>query len=158
MAQSSVDVQPTGTTPIAVVTQVQGGTTVNVQQVIASPGTPNTSGSLNATNIANGASATLTSSVVVTSGFTGTLQHAIFASTQATLWTLQTLNNSSAVTTVATFLTNANETYDLKAAYPTEIATVLSTGVATFQVIANNQSANANLTATAYATFFWAES
>lgn len=157
MAQSSVDVAPSGSTPIAVVTQVQGGTTVNVQQVIASPGTPNTSGSLNATGIANGGSATITSSVVVTSGFTGWLQHGIFASTQATLWVLQTLNNASAPTTVTSFLTNANETFDYKVAYPTETATVLSTGVATFQVIATNQSANANLTASAYATFNWVE-
>lgn len=157
MAQSYVEVLPSGTTPIATVSQVQGGTTVNVQQVIASPGTPNTSGSLNATGIANGGSATLTSSVVVTSGFTGTLQHAIFASTMATLWVLQTLNNSSAATTIATFLTNANETYDLRSSYPGEIATVLSTGVATFQVIATNQSGNSNITAAAYATFFWAE-
>ena len=175
--QSSVNVTASGSSPIATYQQTQNATTVQVQQfsavdptsgqgatvdlnglhVVPSVGTPNTSGALTATGIVSGGSATLTSSVPVTNAKTGTLQHGIFSSTQPVQWTLQTINNAGTPTTVANFITDANRTYDFKPGSLAEIATVLSTGTAAFQVVANNLSTNQSITATAYATFFWAE-
>lgn len=175
--QSAVDVTPSGTTGIATFTQTQGGNTVFVQQqsivdpttgvaasvganglaVSPSVGAPNTSGAIIATNIVSGVSANLTSSVPVTSGKTGTLQHGIFASTLAAKWTVQALDNSSAVTASFSFLTGPNQTYDFKPGCKDEFPTVLSTGAATFQVVTHNLDTNLGNTATSYASFSWAE-
>ncbi len=177
MAQSSVSVTSSGSSPIATFAQTQNGSTVQVQQlalvdpstgqasvvdnlglhIVEEKGAPNTSGTITNGSIVGGANATLTSSVVVTSGKTGTLQHAIFAGTAPMLWQVQTLNNSSAATTVATIVTDANQSFDLKPGSNGEISTVLSTGVATFQVVASNLSTNTTLSGAAYATFYWAE-
>lgn len=175
--QAAVNVTSSGSSPIATFAQTQNAITVEVQQcalvdptngtgapvdanglhVVNSVGTPKTSNSLNATGIAAAGSATL-SAPAITSGKTGTLQHAIFSATQPALWLVQSVNNSSVATTVISFLTNANETFDLKAAFPSEISSVLSSSVnCLFQVVVSNQSGNANLTATAYTTFWWAE-
>ncbi len=177
MAQSSVFVTSSGSSPIATFSQTQSGQTVEVQQVslvdpstgqasvvdtlglhvVIEKGAPNSSGTVSNTAIASGATAALTSSVVVTSGKTGTLQHAIFAGTQPILWQIQTLNNLSVAATVASVITDANQSFDFKPGSNSEVSTVLSTGVATFQVQATNLSTNASVNASAYATFFWAE-
>lgn len=177
--QSAVNVTASGSSPIATFSQTQDAETVYIQQialvdptsgqgapvdvnglhVVPSVGAAKTSGSITASNIAAGGNANLTSSVPVTNAKTGTLQHGIFASTQPTQWTMQTLDNTSTPATVAIFLTDANETYDYKPpiGLQGEISTVLSTGAAKFQVNATNLSTNNSVTATAYATFFWAE-
>lgn len=179
--ESAVNVAPSGSTPIASFTQTQqGSTTVDVQQfslvdpngtgthavgatvdanglhVVPQVGTPNSSGSLTASIAAN-SSSTMSSGVPVTNTKTGTLQHGIFSASQPMLWVMQTLNNSGSPTTVASFYTNAYETYDYRPGSISEVSTVLSTGVAAFQVVATNQGTNTNVPATAYANFFWAE-
>lgn len=172
-----VNVASAGSSPIATFQQTQSGITVQVQQgaivdptsgqgatvdanglhVVLSTGALATSGSLTATSIVSQGSETISSSVKVTSGKTGTLQHAIFAGTTPMQWALQTVDNSSAATTVATFFTNAYESFDFKPGSLGEIATVASTGNALFQVVATNLSMAANPTGTAFASFFWAE-
>lgn len=129
----------------------------NALQVVIEKGSPNTSGPLTAA-VAGLSSGTLTSSIPVTNAKTGTLQHAVFSSEAPTLWELQTLDNAAGVTTVARFLTNAYETFDFKPGSNAEIATVLSTGAATFQVVSNNLSQSSLVTANAYVTFYWTES
>lgn len=174
--QSSINVTASGSSPVATFTQTQGGSTVYVQQAsVVDPSTGQGApvdtnglhvvlsvgalqvwgGPLSASAIANGASATLNSTV--TNGYTGTLQHGIFASTQPTQWALQIVNNSGTPTTITQFLTSANETYDYKPGSIGEVPTVLSNGNAKYQVVATNLSTNSNETATVYATFFWAE-
>ena len=175
--ESSVNVPSAGAASIATFSQTQNSQTVEVQQVslvdstigtgsvvdsnglhvVLEKGTPNASAVLSNTSLAAGANATLTSAVVVTNGKTGTLQHAIFAGTQPILWQLQTINNSSVATTVVSFITDANTTFDFKPGANAEISTVLSTGVATFAVNATNLSTNASVNASVYGTFFWAE-
>lgn len=178
---TTVLIASAGSSPIAMFQQTQGGITVLVQQaslVDPTSGNPSTidadgnlfvklqtgaqnSGSATASAIASGASVTLTPTANVTSGMTGTLQHAIFAATQPTLWQLQTVNNAGAATNVgAPFLTGANESFDFKPGSVDEVPSVLSTGSSCkFQVTAQNLSANTGTggNANAYVTFWWAE-
>jgi hypothetical protein len=179
--QSYINVTASGSNGVATYTQTQNSNTVYVQQVslvdptgtgtnaigatitanglqvIPTFGTTATSGLVTASSIAAGGNSTLSSSVMVTSGKTGTLQHGVFASTQPTQWQVNSVNNVGGATTIFTFLTNAYEAYDFKPGMWNEATTVASTGAAYFQVIATNLSNNANQTANAYATFFWAE-
>lgn len=130
----------------------------NGLHVIPSVGSPNTSGIVSNTNIAAGASATLASSVPVTTGKTGTLQHAVFTSTQPVLWTLQTVNNAGTPTNVASFITDANRSFDFKPGTPGEVSTVLATNSScVFEAIAQNLGTNQAVPAAAYASYFWAE-
>ena len=175
--ESIVNVPSAGAASIATFSQTQNSQTVEVQQVslvdstigtgsvvdsnglhvVLEKGTPNASGVLSDTTLAAGANVTLTSAVVVTSGKTGTLQHALFAGTQPILWQVQTVNNAGAVTTVASFITDANQSFDFKPGANAEVATVLSTGTAAFAVNATNLSTNATVNASVYGAFFWAE-
>lgn len=133
----------------------------NGLHVVPSFGTPNASGPISLTAgsaIAPGASGTLTSTVPVTNGKTGTLQHAIFASTQPTLWTIQTVNNAGTPTSVTSFITGANETFDFKPGTSGEIATVASTSTSCkFQATAQNIGTDQNNPDSVYVSFFWAE-
>ena len=175
--ESVVNVPSSGASLIATFEQTQNSQTVQVQQVslvdstsgqgsvvdlnglhvVLEKGTPNASGVLSNTTLAAGANVTLTSAVVVTSGKTGTLQHAIFAGTQPILWQVQTVNNAGAPTTVVSFITDANQSFDFKPGANAEVSTVLSTGTAAFAVNATNLSTNATVNASVYGTFFWAE-
>jgi hypothetical protein len=182
--ETAVNVTASGSSPIACVQQNQqsGAQEVQVQQIVlvdyngtgtdAIGATVNANGSLNVAQsvgannqsglvsnpaVAYNSSATLYSPIPVTSGKVGTLQHAIFASSQPTLWVLQTLNNSSAATTKTGFMTGPNDSFDYRAATHGELPTVSSTGHANFQVIATNLSTNSNQTDAVYASFFWAE-
>ncbi len=178
MSQGYVLVSSSGASPIAVFEQTQNGITVSVQQaalvdpvtgtastvdanglhVVLETGAQNTSGPISQAAIAAGAAATLASAVPITSGKTGTLQHAVFAATQPMLWTIQSVNNAGATANIASVLTNANETFDFKPGSVDEVSTVLSSSATCkFQVVATSQSTNQSVSATAYATFFWAE-
>lgn len=130
----------------------------NGLHVIPSLGTPLTSGIVSNTNISSGASATLPSPVPITSGKTGTLQHAIFASTQPVLWTLQKVNNAGTPTSISSFITDANRSFDFKPGSPNEVATDQASGSAClYQATALNLSTNQATPASVYATYFWAE-
>ncbi len=176
--QSAINVAEAGASPVATFSQTQGGITVYIQQaslvdatsgasvavdanglhIVPSIGTPNTSGLLSALAIASGANATMASTVPITSGKTGTLQHGIFSSTQPTLWTLQSVNNAGTPLSVVSFLTDANAVFDFKPGSIAEVSTVLaSSAICIFQVIAQNLSVNTSVTANAYATLFWVE-
>ena len=182
MADAALGIAQTGSSEVGSVTQtwtidgtpttvyIQGFTLVdsinnikaqvdaNGLHVVPSIGAPNASGPIEATNIAYGTPATLVSTVPITDGKTGTLQHAIFASTQPTQWTIQTVNNASSATSRVSFITNANETYDYRAVMNNELSTVLaSTANVIFQVVATNLNPNTSVTATAFANFFWSE-
>lgn len=180
--QSAVPVTATGSTEIASFSQTWtiGGvpTTVFIQamalvdtttgvpvvvdangvHVVPVVGSPNGSGPISASNIAAQGNATLTSPIPVTSGKVGTLQHGIFSATQPMQWTVQTVDNSGAATSRFSFITDAFDTYDFSAVMKDSIATVTATTTqCVFQVVATSLSQNTDQTATAYASFFWAE-
>jgi len=158
MSDSSVNVTPTGATPIATSQRTTGAGVVQMQQVAVFKGMPGTSGPITqAIGVGGSAAVQIPSSVSVTSGKIGSLQHGVFSSTQPTLWTIVTVNNSGALASSTPFLTNANETFDFKPGLENEILTVTSTGAAKFQVAAQNISTNALVAATAYVAFAWAE-
>src|ERR1700743_279920 len=112
--QSAINVTPSGASAVATYTQTQNTNTVYVPQsvlvdatsgshpevdqnglhVVPVLGTPNSSGVISASPINPNAAVPLTSTVSVTTGKTGTLQHAIFSGTQTIFWTLQTVNNA----------------------------------------------------------------
>ena len=156
-SDSSANITQTGTTPIATTSRTTGAGAVEMQQTAIYKGQPNASGPIAQGGIAAGTTVQVPSPVPVTSGKTGSLQHAIFSSTQPTLWTVVTVNNSGALSSVVPFLTNANEAFDYKPGLEFEILTVASTGAAKFQVAAQNVSANNLATATVYAGFWWGE-
>jgi hypothetical protein len=157
MADSSVNVAPFGSTPIGTDQRTTNAGAVQIQQTVIFKGEPNTSGPLVSLAIASLALATITSSVPVTNTKVGSLQHAVFASTQPTLWRVQTVNASLA-TVQFNLTTNANETFDYKPGLEKECSTVVASGGNTkFQVQAQNLSTNELNTANAYVTFWWGE-
>lgn len=178
---ASVLVAQNGSTPIGMVQQswTIGGTptTVYVQasaivdpqtgvsttvdanglHVVTNLGSP-VSGVASNTSITGNSPVTLVSSVAITNGKTGTLQHGIFCASGPMLWQLQTVNNSGSPTTVLTFMSDAFETYDYVAKMANEISSVLSTGTtAKFQVVATPLGTNQSAIVSAYANFIWAE-
>jgi hypothetical protein len=157
MSDSSVNITPTGSTPVGTDDRTTGAGVVNLQQVVNYKGTPNKSGPITSSPIATGSTVAMPSTIPVTSGKKGWLEHALFSSTQPTLWTVVTVDNAGGLTSVAPFLTSANETFDFKPGMDNEVATVASTGAAKFQVAAQNISSSGVVAATAYAAFFWAE-
>ena len=156
-SDSSANITQTGSTAIATSTRTTGAGAVEIQQSVIYKGQPNQSGPITHGGIAAGVTVQIPSPISVTSGKTGSLQHAVFSSTQPTLWTLVTVNNSGVLASVVPFLTNANETFDYKPGAELEVSTVASTGTAKFQLAAQNVSANNLVTATVYAGLFWGE-
>ena len=179
---SSANISQTGTTPIGTIDQSQpalggGQQTVKLQQmvivdaagtgtnaipavvdgnglhVVLQQGTPQNSGQLEQA-IAAAANFTFQTKPITT-GKIAILQHALVAATFSASWLIQTVDNGSASTPIATILTQAGQSFDLRVVMNNEIATVLQTGSNTlFSVLCVNID---SVSGTAYTTLFWAE-